>query len=320
MLLNQPKSIQSTASIDVESQEKQAAKDQEQQSFWDRWFGDSAEEKDEKERKAFMEDPNLSPQEYLKIQQTLITSRKNMKSQNARIKTLHDEAQGQLLRTYEKFHKFVLSRDEEPWKPKEKHEALGGEELLSKIRFSNQEDTQGKEAHADVNKRKAKHLLDLKKEIENSACNLATYKDQLAAQMKNNMVFLNDQGRVLAVVEKATARQENNSTGQDLKRSHMYKTIVKAIYDSPALDALDPEEAEKERNDILEILRQLELVENKTDELIQRVLLKLKAIQQEESSQLATIEEQLNSQEQMNSVCATPGILMLSALAVAGPR
>ena len=62
MLLNQPKSIQSTASIDVESQEKQAAKDQEQQSFWDRWFGDSAEEKDEKERKAFMEDPNLSPQ------------------------------------------------------------------------------------------------------------------------------------------------------------------------------------------------------------------------------------------------------------------
>ena len=66
-----------------------------------------------------------------------------------------------------------------------------------------------------------------------------------------------DAGRVLAVVEKATARQENNSTGnslstrqsiqavvagQDLKRSHMYKTIVKAIYDSPALDALDPEE------------------------------------------------------------------------------
>ena len=39
-------------------------------------------------------------------------------------------------------------------------------------------------------------------------------------------------------------------------------------------------QAEKERNDILEILRQLELVENKTDELIQRVLLKLKAIQQ----------------------------------------
>ena len=151
-------------------------------------------------------------------------------------------------------------------------------------------DTQGKEAHADVNKRKAEHLLALKKEIENSSHNLATYKDQLAAQMKNNMVFLNDQGvpqgqllsgclhpcalattslcvhcthlildagRVLAVVEKATARQENNSTGisvstrqsiqavmagQDLKRSRMYKTIVKAIYDSPALDALEPEE------------------------------------------------------------------------------
>ena len=119
MLLNTPKSIQSTASIDVESQEKQAAKDLEGQSFWDRLFGSSAEEKDEAQRKAFMEDPNLSPQvrtttsshhlrmvcrmqEYLKIQQTLITSRKNMKSQNARIKTLHDEAQGQLLRTYEK--------------------------------------------------------------------------------------------------------------------------------------------------------------------------------------------------------------------------
>merc|ERR1711918_17355 len=58
---------------------------------------------------------------------------------------------------------------------------------------------------------------------------------------------------------------------------------------------------EGERNELLAILRQLELVEDKTDELVRRVLLKLKAIHSEESSQTSQIEEQLTSQEAINN-------------------
>lgn len=139
----------------------------------------------------------------------------------------------------------------------------------------------------------------LKKDIATDKDTLGRASAALQALNRNFGVFLNDQGRVLAIIEKATARRENQ--GQDVVRSQMYKTIVKAIYTSPALESLPEHEREGERNELLQILRQLELVEDKTDELVRRVLLKLKAINREESSQTSQIEEQLTSQEAINN-------------------
>jgi len=300
-LIDDSERLQSTMEIDVESQEKKTKKREAEETWWDRLTNNTEEAEREAERLAKLaseDDPNLTPQEYLKIQSNLINSRKTMKSQNARIKSKHDEAQDNLLKTYEKFHKYVASRDREPWIDKSKvSNKVGADAILDRITT----DDQPIEIDAELKQRSVAHLEELQKDILKSSKTLSTYTEQLEAQMKNTRVFLNDQGRVLAVVEKATARKENDSQGQDLKRSMMYKTIVKAVYDSPALDALDPKEAEKERNDILEILRQLELVENQTDELIQRVFLKLKAISQEEKSQISQIQDQLNAQGEMNS-------------------
>jgi len=215
--------------------------------------------------------------EYLEIQSGLLSSRKKIKGKIGQSMTTHANAQTDLIDTYSRFRKYVIERDTEPWQAEEEEYRAGGSFAITH-RFSSAFKSSSEDKWMiALLEQNEKALTELRKVIVDNKTVLASTGAELEAQQKSFSVFLNDQGRVLQVVEKATAR--NSTKGNDFKRSQMYKTIVRSLEDSPAMEVLPPQEREKHKKEIYQILRQLELVEGKTDELVERVLLKLQAIQ-----------------------------------------
>eukprot|EP00656_Telonema_subtile_P034549 TRINITY_DN3861_c0_g1_i3.p1 TRINITY_DN3861_c0_g1~~TRINITY_DN3861_c0_g1_i3.p1 ORF type:complete len:270 (+),score=76.40 TRINITY_DN3861_c0_g1_i3:210-1019(+) len=239
---------------------------------WGEWMFGSAEADIRKDQSATRE---VSTEEYLRIQEELLSSRKKIKGRMAQSTTAHGNAQTDLLDTFSRFRKYVLERDEVPWAREEDHTDNIAQGVITRFTGGpNADKDKWRQQHIDQNK---VALSGLRKDVLKDKELLDLASGELMAQQKAFNVFLNDQGRVLQVVEKATAR--NSTQGNDFKRSQMYKTIVQSLEDSPAMEVLPEQERETHKKEIYQILRQLELVEGKTDELIERVLLKLKAIQ-----------------------------------------
>lgn len=238
--------------------------------------------------------PSLTTPEYLKIHENLLKSRKEFKAKISTAANAEADAQLNLLDEYARFHKYLSERDMDPWDTGT--EASGFANVYTRIVG---EATVSKQYVEKLRHQNSVVLQDIRVGVERERAVLAQAGKRRESQESAFSVFLSDQGKVLAVVEKAVAR--NNSKGNDFKRSHMYKTIVQAMEDSPGLLALPSTERAKHKKELQQILRHLELVECQTDELIERVLLKLKAIRSEEAEQNHDIEEQLSAQEGMNS-------------------
>eukprot|EP00658_Telonema_sp_P-2_P028590 TRINITY_DN2187_c0_g1_i1.p2 TRINITY_DN2187_c0_g1~~TRINITY_DN2187_c0_g1_i1.p2 ORF type:complete len:347 (+),score=137.30 TRINITY_DN2187_c0_g1_i1:304-1344(+) len=243
---------------------------------------------------------DLDPEQYLKIQDELLTSRNKIRYKMAESGNIHEQAQASILETYSKFIKFVQERDRDPWNDNKPDDDLEDEPsiIVSRV-LGHTQGKLGEKYRTKLEEQNMELLSELRKVIRSDKQQLEIASTTLEAQRENFNIFLHDQGRVLGLLEKAVARK--TTKGNDFTRSSMYKTIVHSLEDSPAMAMLSPAERLSHKNEIYQILRQLELVEAQTDELTERVLLKLKAIQSEEKGQALMIEEQLSAQDGINT-------------------
>lgn len=111
-------------------------------------------------------------------------------------------------------------------------------------------------------------------------------------------LFQQDQGRVMATVEKHKVfgiRQARSS-----KRNSAHNAIVSALKNSPGMLNLAENERTTYLSEVCTLLTQLEDVEGETDELVQRLELKVSAIQLSEAQQNSEIEQSLANQETIN--------------------
>lgn len=262
----------------------------EDQSWWTRLFGSSS---------AFdlsasgLDAEHLTVKQYLEVQNKLLSARRKLKEKMECIRNEYDDAQTGLLETYKRFKKYVEDRDECPWAHhKRLDNLLGG--LADAVTIAMPEST--KEESRKAARATLESIQDARK-----LANAQRDKTMQALSEQQNAfsLFITDQDKVLAVIEKAAARQQTQEN--DIQRSRMYKTIVTALEISPAMQELSPAEAEREKAEIYQVLRQLEVVEARTDELIERVRLKLESIQIAEKEQGKQLSDQVTAQESMNS-------------------
>jgi len=270
----------------------------------DTWWSTTQELADDVDR------AELTKEEYMELNKQLLESRRKIKGRMAETTQDHATAQVALLDTYKRLSLFARERDTNVWKVSDwndlhkGHETEDGKDTFGGIHtFVSSVSPPAQQGGPEADKERLRkgdeaQLNVLGNEIEKELVILSDSEKALEQQQQSFSVFLNDQGRVLALIEKATAQSTNR--GNDFKRSQMYKTIVKALDTSPALLQLDPLEAQNERATVHAVLRQLEQCEARTDELIQRILLKISALHRVEKSSSETIEEQITQQEGMN--------------------
>jgi len=253
---------------------------------------------------ADLDNVELSKKECLHLHKHLLKSRRKIKGQMAESAQTHTDTQERLIETYKRLYQYADERDDCPdwtnddWNDlhtmRDEHESAGSRGISDALKGRPAKTEQEKEQYSADREQ----LKDINKEVEEATKSLNASSNALGAQHKSFNVFLQDQGRVLALIEKATSKSLNK--GNDFKRSGMYQTIVEALSTSPALLNMDPDEAQSERDEIHAVLRLLEGCESRTDELIQRVMLKIQAVQRVEKSASAQLEDQLSTQEGMN--------------------
>jgi len=112
-------------------------------------------------------------------------------------------------------------------------------------------------------------------------------------------LFQGDHGQVIGAVEKHKVhRIKDQRAGM---RNGAHDAILTALRSSPALQRLSDVEKEREVKETQELLMELEGVEGETDELVERLELKVSAIQITEMQQSSEIEESLERQVQINA-------------------
>jgi hypothetical protein len=111
-------------------------------------------------------------------------------------------------------------------------------------------------------------------------------------------LFQQDQGRVIGAVEKHKVFNIRQQRSRLRNSAHI--SIVRALNHSELMTQLPEDERAKHISDVVGLLRELEEVEGQTDELVQRLELKISAIHVAEQHQTAEIEDQLQRQEQLN--------------------
>lgn len=142
--------------------------------------------------------------------------------------------------------------------------------------------------------KKSTVLADIKKARED----LEAAESNLTEQQTTYNLFLNDQGRVIATVEKYQVFADKEKR-VDL-RLEAHQAILAAIHTSPIMAKLPEGRRNEVTKDVVSTLRELEQVEEKTDELVLRLQLKVDAIQATEQNQTAEIEETLQQQSAIN--------------------
>lgn len=123
----------------------------------------------------------------------------------------------------------------------------------------------------------------------------------LEMQDRNFKLFQKDQGRVVATVEKDQVYDINKKRKEQRATSH--NAILSALNKSQLMVKLEadggPNARSKYTNKVKKLLRELEEVEEDTDELVERLSLKCKYINNNVSTTSAEIEDALQNENQI---------------------
>jgi len=145
-----------------------------------------------------------------------------------------------------------------------------------------------------------KYMDTIMEKIDNADTAYKLAYEEMEQEDRTFSLFQQDQGRVMATVEKHKVfgiREERS-----LKRNSAHIAIVRALSNSCGMrEALSQDLKEESLSDVVMLLRQLEDVEGETDELVQRLELKVSAIQLSENQQNTEIEQSLANQESINA-------------------
>jgi len=121
---------------------------------------------------------------------------------------------------------------------------------------------------------------------------------ELEMQEKNFKLMQKDQGRVVSTVEKHKVYDIKVQRAGMRNQAHV--AILEALISSPALSKLTQAQQDMHIHEVEKLLRDLEQVEENTDELVERLALKVAQIQENEYSQNSAIEESLDRAADMN--------------------
>lgn len=136
------------------------------------------------------------------------------------------------------------------------------------------------------------------KTIENNKIKHDDAREELECEDRTFRLFQQDQGRVISTVEKHKVHQVRQQRASMRVEAHV--AIMRALNNSPVMGELPAEEREQFINEVVALLHELENVEGETDELVQRLELKVQAIHMNELQQNTEIEESLTRQSQIN--------------------